>query len=106
LREAARAYLSEKFDTKVQSVGKERSIEYSDILARFHNPLTIGDTLAAQGLKLNKIHYYHYHAAPPHLEKAHKSEFWEASLKLERTDDWRGMFLCSAFVAEITVDRA
>jgi SAM-dependent methyltransferase len=102
LREATREFLSSKFDTEVRSVGKERSIEFTDILARFHNPLTLGDTAAAHGLKLTNIHYYHYHAAPPHLEKTHKRQFWEESLKLERSNDWRGMFLCSAYVAEFS----
>jgi SAM-dependent methyltransferase len=102
LREAARSFLSEKFGTQVESVGKRRDIEYTDILANFHNPLTLGDLLAGHGLKLKAIHYYHFHAAPPHLEKEHKDQFWTQSLKLERGTDWRSMFLCSAYVAEIT----
>jgi SAM-dependent methyltransferase len=101
LRDAAGAFLSDKFGTQVESVGKKRNIEYADILARFHNPLTLGGSLAAHGLKLERVYYYHYHAAPPHLEKEHKRQFWEESLKRERTDDWRAMFLCSAFVAQI-----
>jgi SAM-dependent methyltransferase len=102
LREATREFLSAKFDTQVRSVGKERAIEYTDILARFHNPLTLGDVAASHGLKLDTIHYYHFHAAPPHLEKTHKQQFWEESLKLERSNDWRGMFLCSAYVAQFS----
>jgi len=37
----------------------------------------------------------------PALEKPHKEQFWRASLALERPDDWRGLFMASAFVAEI-----
>jgi len=102
LREQTRKFLSDKFDTEVQSVGRKRSIEYTDILARYHNPLTLAELVASHGLKLVKIHYYHFHAASPHLEKSHKQQFWQESLKLERSDDWRAMFLCSAYVAEIT----
>src|SRR5262249_32315220 len=101
LREAARSFLSSKFDVEVQSVGNRREIEYSDILVNYHNPLSLNKLLARYGLKLVKIHYYHFHAAPPHLEKAHKEQFWKESLKLERGDDWRAPFLCSAYVAEI-----
>lgn len=101
LREETRAFLAKKFDTPVESVGHRREIEFSDILARFHNPLTLPHEISPHGIKINRLHYYHWHAAPPHIEKTHRDEFWAASLKLERSDDWRGMFLCSAFVAEI-----
>lgn len=101
LREDARRFLESKFDTAIESVGQKRGIEYTDILARFQNPLTLGSELTAHGLRLVRIHYYHWHAAPPHLEKTHKEEFWRSSLALERKDDWRAMFLCSAYVAEI-----
>lgn len=101
LREATRQLLSAKFDTPVESVGRPRAIEYTDILARFHNPLTLDDDVRTHGLAVRRLHYYHFHAAPPVLEKAHTLEFREASLGLERPDDWRGMFLASAFVAEI-----
>ena len=101
LREATRAFLAKKFDTPVESVGRPRTIEYADILARFHNPLTLGTELAGHDLCLRAIHYYHFHAAPPVFERTHTARFREASLRLEEPDDWRGMFLASAFVAEI-----
>jgi SAM-dependent methyltransferase len=101
LREDTRHFLASKFDTAVESVGKKRSIEYSDILARFHNPLTLAGELTGHGLRLMKVHYYHWHAAPPHLERAHRESFWRLSMAQERKEDWRAMFLCSACVAEI-----
>jgi hypothetical protein len=101
LREDTRLFLASKFDTAVESVGRKRSIEYSDILARFHNPLTLAAELASHGLRVIKLHYYHWHAAPPHLEKAHRESFWRLSMARERTEDWRAMFLCSAYVTEI-----
>jgi SAM-dependent methyltransferase len=101
LRSAAREYLAVKFDTPVDSVGRPREIEYTDILARFHNPLTLGQEVARHGLALERLHYYHFHAAAPVLEKEHRRQFWEVSLQRERADDWRGMFVASAFVAEL-----
>jgi len=101
LREETRNFLANKFDTDIKSVGKPRSIEYTNILARFHNPLTLAEEIAAHGFKLLRIHYYHYHCTLPHLEKDFRTDFWESSLKMENPQDWRGMFLCSAFIAEI-----
>lgn len=101
LRDATRAYLSEKLDTPVQSVGKPREIEYADILARFHNPLTLPGQVQHHGFSLERAHWYHFHAAPPALEHEHRAEFWERSLALENPGDWRGMFMASAFVAEL-----
>jgi SAM-dependent methyltransferase len=101
LREATRAMLAQKFDTPVASVGRPRAIEFTDILARFHNPLTLESQLSEHGLGLRRVHYYHFHCAPPALERTHTRAFRQASLGMERPDDWRGMFLASAFVAEI-----
>jgi len=101
LRDATRVFLAKTFDTPVESVGRPRKIEYENILARFHNPLTIGAELASHGLRLRAVHYYHFHAAPPAFERSHTRQFREASLRLEQPDDWRGMFLASAFVAEL-----
>jgi SAM-dependent methyltransferase len=101
LCEETRKYLANKFDTDIKSVGKPRTIEYANILARFHNPLTLAKEIAAYGFKLLRVHYYHYHCTLPHLEKDFRTEFWESSIKMENPQDWRGMFLCSAFVAEI-----
>ena len=94
-------FLAKKFNTDVVSIGKAREIEYSQILAKFHNPLTLDEELGNNGLSLSDVHYYHFHAAPPHLEGKHREGFWKKSLKMERINDWRGMFLCSAYVAEI-----
>jgi SAM-dependent methyltransferase len=100
LREATRQFVAMKFDTPVANVGRARDIDYSSILARFHNPLTLGTEVSAHGLQLETIHYYHWHAAPPHLERPHRKTFWDESLHLEGKNDWRAMFMCSAFVAE------
>lgn len=101
LRDATRTYLGEKLDTPVRSVGRPREIEYTNILARFHNPLTLRDELEAHAFALERFHWYHFHAAPPALERDHRVEFWQRSLALEDPADWRGMFMASAFVAEL-----
>jgi SAM-dependent methyltransferase len=101
LRAATREYLAGKFETPVESVGKPREIEYTDILARFHNPLILAGEVGAMGFELQRIHWYHFHAAPPALERENRVPFWERSLALEDPQDWRGAFLASAFVAEL-----
>jgi SAM-dependent methyltransferase len=101
LRESARELLAHKFDTPVANIGRPRRIEYGDILARFHNPLTLDRELRDHSFALQAMHFYHYHCAPPILEKDHKDDFWIASLGMERPNDWRGLFLASAFVAEM-----
>ena len=101
LKEETRKFLARTFQTPVKGVGASRKINYTDILARFHNPLTLADEIKPFGLELANLHYYHFHCAPPHLEKKHKGSFWQASLAMEKADDWRGMFMASAFVAEI-----
>ncbi len=102
LKKDVLSFLADKFSTSVESIGGAREIEYSQILAKFHNPLTLADELIGQGLQVVDIHYYHIHAGPPSLEKKHKDAFWTTSLAQERKRDWRNMFRCSAFVAEIT----
>ena len=76
-------------------------ISYGDILAKFHNPLTISEKLfAPTGLAVEKIHFYHYHALPPIFEKKYPEIFRKLSRRLENPADWRGYFMASAFVVE------
>ena len=76
-------------------------ITYSDILARFRNPLTIGaDLFEPGGFSLEKLHFYHYHALPPVFEPKYPELFRELSLKMENPGDWRGYLMASAYVAE------
>ncbi len=103
LKKATCEYLIQKFDSPTNNLDNFGKIEFSEILARFHNPLTLNTELSQWGLILKKIYFYHYHSAPPILEKYFEKEFWESSLKLEKPDDWRGYFLASAFVVEIEV---
>ena len=45
--------------------------------------------------------WYHYHAAMPYLEDKMPELFRTESIRLEHeASNWRGFFLCSAFVIE------
>jgi len=92
--------LSIKDKIKVETV-VDGKISYEEILAKFHNPLTIEEELFMPNhMKVDKIHYYHYHSMPPVFEKKYPDVFRQTSLKREKSDDWKGLFLCSAFVVE------
>lgn len=76
-------------------------LEFTDILARFHNPLTIDKELFHPcGFNVENLHFYHYHALPTIFEEKFPQMFYETSLKLENPNDWKGYFMASAFVVE------
>jgi len=77
---------------------------YDAILSKFHNPFTILDKFNDLGFTDAKLLWYHYHPAMPLLSEQNESEFRAEAVKLEGdTSNWRGMFLCSAFVVEAMV---
>lgn len=66
-----------------------------------HNPLTIDRVFAEAGFTNISVVPFHYHAAIPRLEKPLAGPFRRESIKLENEpSDWRGLFLCSAFLVE------
>jgi 2-polyprenyl-3-methyl-5-hydroxy-6-metoxy-1,4-benzoquinol methylase len=73
---------------------------YHQVKARFHTPMEAVSLMEAAGLKTIKTHWYHHHAAPPFIEKFNPQEFRDQSLNMELKEDWRSMFMCSAFVIE------
>ena len=83
-------------------VRKEKGkIAYTDILAKFHNPLSIGEEFFAPlGFSVVKIHFYHYHALPPIFENKYPKLFRELSLKMENPNHWKGYLMASAYVVE------
>jgi len=84
-------------------VRKKGKIHYTDILAKFKNPLTISKELFQPcGFEVNDILFYHYHALPPIFEKKDPRLFKKLSLKIENPHDWRGYLMASAFVVEAT----
>lgn len=74
---------------------------YDLILAKYHNPLELPALLAASRFANPVFHWYHFHAAQPWLAGELGARFDEESIKLEQlTNNWRGMFLCSAVMVE------
>lgn len=89
--------------TNEKPVKRKGKLPDAEILAKFHNPLTVGDELFKKhGFVVNKIHFYHYHALPPIFEKDDPNLFKKLSLKLENPSDWKGYFMASSFVVEAT----
>ena len=74
---------------------------YDAILSKFHNPFEMIDLFEKIGFKESKLHWYHYHPAMPSLSGENPQLFRDEALKLEHNNsNWKGMFLCSAFVIE------
>jgi 2-polyprenyl-3-methyl-5-hydroxy-6-metoxy-1,4-benzoquinol methylase len=75
---------------------------YDLIPAKFHNPFELLDLFERHGYREPKIHWYHYHPAPPMLQESLGPAFRKAAMALEHEGSWRGWFLCSAGVVEAT----
>jgi 2-polyprenyl-3-methyl-5-hydroxy-6-metoxy-1,4-benzoquinol methylase len=76
---------------------------YDAILSKFHNPFEVVPMFERLGLKDIKLLWYHYHPAMPYLQEKNPKLFLSESVKLEgEKSNWRGYFLCSAFVVEAT----
>lgn len=94
-------FYSERLKVDKPVKKEDGKIAYTDILAKFHNPLSIGDELFKPcDFSIVNIHFYHYHALPPIFENKYPKLFRELSLKLEKPNDWRGYLMASAFVIE------
>lgn len=78
---------------------------YDVILSRFHNPFELLEEVERVGFEAPRVHWYHYHPAPPMLEAELGHAFRKAAMALEHEGDWRGWFLCSAGVIEATKAR-
>jgi len=80
---------------------EKKKIAYTDILAKFRNPLTIDSELfKPRGFSIADIHFYHYHALPPVFAERYPELFRRLSLKMERPNDWKGYLMASAYVVE------
>lgn len=102
--EDVRALVSEDLDKRLALDyllrEKDDEMNYNSIDAKFHNPFEVVDLFEREGFEQIKIHWYHYHAAPPMLESKMKTRLWDEAGNLEHTSTWRGYFLYSAFVVE------
>ena len=77
---------------------------YDKILSKFHNPFELLEVFEKLGYREARIHWYHYHPAPPMLETSLGGAFREAAFALEHDSSWRGWFLASAGVIEAIKD--
>jgi len=93
-------FYSEQLKIEKPKISKSRKILFTDILAKFHNPLTINNLFESNGLRIKNLHFYHYHALPPIFEKKYPAIFRKLSLALENTNDKKGYLMASAFVVE------
>jgi 2-polyprenyl-3-methyl-5-hydroxy-6-metoxy-1,4-benzoquinol methylase len=85
----------------VRTVGGDgKTPGYDVILSKFHNPFELRETFERLGFAVKTIHWYHYHPAPPMLEKEVGPAFFKAAMAMEHEGTWRGNFLCSAGVVE------
>jgi 2-polyprenyl-3-methyl-5-hydroxy-6-metoxy-1,4-benzoquinol methylase len=91
-------------DKPPMRTGTAEAPGYDEILAKFHNPFELAELVQSHGFSNLKFHWYNYHPAPPMLAGSLGQSFREAGIALEDTDTWRGMFLCSAGVIEVTKD--
>lgn len=74
---------------------------FDSILSKFHNPFEIMELFSQHGFEDMKFLWYHYHPAMPYLEGLAPEAIRKESFKLEHDPtNWRGFFLCSAFVVE------
>ena len=82
---------------------EDGKLDYTDVLAKFRNPLSIEEELFKPcGFKVDKFHFYHFHAFPPVFENKFPELFKELSLKMEEPNSWKGYLMASAFVVEAT----
>jgi 2-polyprenyl-3-methyl-5-hydroxy-6-metoxy-1,4-benzoquinol methylase len=85
----------------VRSIGADgKAPGFDAILSKFHNPFELTEVVERCGFKEIQIHWYHYHPAPPMLERTLGPAFRKAGMALEHEGSWRGYFLCSAGVIE------
>lgn len=74
---------------------------YDAILSRFHNPFEVIELFKRNGFIDIKLLWYHYHPSMPYLEVNMPELYRREAIQLEHeSSNWRGLFLCSAFVIE------
>ena len=99
-----RTRLTEFLNDKLKPLGAAKNfltIDDNKVRSTYHNPLTVEkQVLVPNGLALEGLYYYHYHALPPEFEHSDTEEFRKLSCALEDPTDWRGMFMCSTFVVD------
>ncbi len=78
---------------------------YDAILSKFHNPFEVVELFKKHGFSDIQLRWYHYHPSMPYLEDNMPETFRKESIRLEHEpSNWRGYFLCSAFVIEAIME--
>jgi len=76
---------------------------YDAILSKFHNPFEVIEQFKKHGFTNIQLRWYHYHPSMPYLAGNMPELFRNEAVRLEHEpSNWRGFFLCSAFVIEAT----
>lgn len=74
---------------------------YDAVLSKFHNPFEVVELFKRHCFNNIRLQWYHYHPAMPYLASQMPELFHRESIRLEHEQsNWRGFFLCSAFVVE------
>jgi len=74
---------------------------YDAILSKFHNPFEVIELFKRHKFTDIVLKWYHYHPAMPYLSIENTEIFRKEAIRLEHeSSNWRGMFLCSAFIVE------
>lgn len=74
---------------------------YDAILSKFHNPFEVIEQFKKYGFIDVQLLWYHYHPSMPYLQGVMPEIFRKEAIRLEHEpSNWRGYFLCSAFVIE------
>lgn len=97
---AALAQVEGMFRTDLPPIrqGKENEPGYDEVLSRTHNPLLLQQKFLANGFGNVKLYYYHFHCLPPMVSGHAPQLFRDISLQMEADpQDWRGLFMASAF---------
>ncbi len=96
-------FLRSKFSLSAGQEYKPGFSEESDgIVRKFHNPLTINKLFEKFGFSLENNYFYHFHVVPSDFYTEDKEACDKLSLLSEDPLDWRGHFMASAFVSQVT----
>ena len=93
-------FYRERLLMEPKAQGNDGKIAYTEILAKFHNPLQAKELFEPIGFSVDQLLFYHYHAFPPFFQKKYPELFHERSLRLENPKDWRGYLMASAYLVE------
>ena len=78
--------------------GKETEPGYDEVLSRGHNPVVLRDQFLKGGFDEARLAFYHFHCLPPMVQQHAPEAYRAASLAMEADpEDWRGLFMASAF---------